>query len=365
MENRPCLALTFVISALLWAGCATALYRGPERPRSQVAVLVSQDTVIQRVDSWRTGDSAAKEARYQVLPGDHKLEIRVEPTAGSPFARAQPARFVAVACVELEAGHTYRTEALLTGQRWGFRIVEVPSGRVLDPACDGEGDAPLNGAAVATGVVDREDPGHPLPGKPWYSRPSEPEVELADGRRPGSGISLFAGVGFGGDDYVKVSDGQGNERTLNSGDGELFGLGGMVTPLWTKDGFGVGLGVDVGVKYGSMDATNGSASITRFPVTLTGHMLANIGGRGPHYFLLKGGIVHDFATHYSLAGIGTLDVDVSSTWGPTVALGYYWDSAATVAWDVSLFAAFLDHVVGDKHIDAGSFGLSMALHLNM
>jgi hypothetical protein len=416
-----------VVVAGWWgAGCTTVLYKGPARPASQIAVLLSTDTMIAKVDGLMVLDHASgNAARFEVLPGEHKMGIslhRVIP--GFLTSTIQQSGYIIV-CVELEAGHTYRTRPVIHGRRWLPRVIDETTKEELDPSCDDDvatptaaapsaaravapiaavppasGDvatpgpaAPPDGGATTVGgaapsatavdgtaadggvvpptaaaapvepSVDSEAPRR-RPAARASRQNDEPSAAQLSNRRPGSGLSLFFGFGFGGDDFVKGTSSNGDDQTLSSGTGLLFGLGGMVTPLWAGETVGFGAGVDAAIKYDSIDASNGSASITRFPVALTAHLLTN-GSGGDHFFLLKGGLIRDFGVHYSASGFASIDADVDGTWGPTGALGYYKRSNDSFAWDVMGFFALTSHTIGTAKINADSFGLTMGFHLNL
>ena len=207
-------------------------------------------------------------------------------------------------------------------------------------------------------AFDREDPGAAR--RPAYV-PREPD-ESSTGWHPGSGFSAVMGAGFGGEDFVKASGDEG----LSSGQGFLVGVGGMVTPFWIGEVVGFGAGVDLALKYAGLRAQNGSASITRFPLALTVHLLTNFNGRSHNYLFARAGVSRDLGVHYQadIDGQG-LDVDADGTWGGTFSAGYYRTLKNEMAIDVMLFATLGDHVVNDHHIDANSFGVSGAVHFNL
>ena len=159
------------------------------------------------------------------------------------------------------------------------------------------------------------------------------------GRRTGSGLSLFCGIAFGGDDFVTPHSNGRVEKSLTAGGGVILGVNGMVTLLWLgRDSVGFGVGADAGIKYDDVEASNGSASITRFPIALTAHLLTNDSG-GDHYFLLRGGVARDFGVHYRVSGIASIDADVDGTWGHALvgtsdpripSPGTCWDSSPPV-----------------------------------
>ena len=398
MRSRWTLGLFAIGAAVSGGGCTTVLYKGPSLPESQIAVLTSRDTMIDKVDSVTVrGHASGSAARFEILPGEHEVGISLNRVILGFFMSTVQRSSSIVVCVELEAGHTYRTEAVIQERRWVPQVLDVTAQRLIDPYCDAPEEthaaapAPVTPPApVASSAAPPPDGGAPAPvaAEEAAVAPAAPPVASAvdadqprlepaaslgsgasaaaqlSGRRPGSGLSLFFGFGFGGEDFVSASSSSGNDETLSSGTGVIFGAGGMLTPLWPTEGLGLGLGVDAAIKYDSIDAANGSASIRRFPLALTAHLLTN-GSGGDHFFLLKGGVARDFGINYSASGVASIDANVEGTWGPTGALGYYKRTNDVFAWDVMGFFALTNHVIGTSKINANSVGLTMGFHLNL
>jgi hypothetical protein len=185
-------------------------------------------------------------------------------------------------------------------------------------------------------------------------------------KKPGSGFSVFFGFGAGGEEFAnaKASDG---DRTLTTGKGGLFGLGAMVTPWWPADALGIGAGVDVAWKGEHIDAQNGDASLRRFPLAFTAHLLTNFDGRSRHFLLVRAGVSRELGIHYHLAvdGQSDIDVDADGTWGGTFRAGYYLVLTELLAADATFFVTLADHIINDVHVGANSAGLTIALHFNL
>ena len=434
---------TAAIASLVASACTTVLYKGPSRPSSQIAVLTSQDTYVDRVDHLMVREHGmGNYSRFEILPGEHALGISLNQVPGLFGTKIIRSYDYLVVCVELEAGHVYRTRPRITGDRWQPEVVDVTTNRLLDVRCADDPELatpvvaaapPPEPAAGSTGSdasvsLESSDatagaltpaggappPPQPTPTAAVAATPAASEpvsdgtatagsgpapppapaslarpvaARAADGERPapatvrnasaaapgdaelsgrrtGSGLSLFCGIAFGGDDFVTASNGR-VEKSLTAGGGVILGVNGMVTLLWLgRDSVGFGVGADVGIKYDDVEASNGSASITRFPIALTAHLLTN-GSGGDHYFLLRGGVARDFGVHYRVSGIASIDADVDGTWGPTGALGWYKRSTDTFAWHVLGFFSLTSHVVGTEKISANAFGLTLGLHYNL
>jgi hypothetical protein len=186
-------------------------------------------------------------------------------------------------------------------------------------------------------------------------------------RRPGTGLSLFAGYTIGGNNIYKERVPSGDDATLSAGAGYILGLGAMITPLWFENEWGLGLSVDGSFKYSHVDGYLTDASLVRYPLAVTVHLLA--GGLGSvHYVLFKLGAIKDFDVTPGGGLATTLYRNIESTWGPTASFGYYRKLNDVLAWDVLGYFAFTDHVNqasdgGEWH--ASSLGVTTAIHANL
>jgi hypothetical protein len=101
----------------------------------------------------------------------------------------------------------------------------------------------------------------------WKPRPrrvdsAEPVVAWVLGARVGAGFS------FGGDE-LRVVEG------LRAGAGGTATIGASLTPLWWA-GHGLGVAVDIGVKYEAGQTLAGGISLRRFPIVTSLHALLNV-----------------------------------------------------------------------------------------
>jgi hypothetical protein len=92
-------------------GCTTTvMYPGPRRPAQEVAVLTNDDTAIDVLDGQEFMHlHSQNNARYEVLPGRHRLGVSVFAVSANPggygdIERSPTTIFV---CLDAEAGHTY------------------------------------------------------------------------------------------------------------------------------------------------------------------------------------------------------------------------------------------------------------------
>jgi hypothetical protein len=369
-------ALTIVF---LGQGCTTYLYKGPTRPSDQVAVITSDDTIVDSVDGVRvTEDGSGSYANLELLPGPHSMTVglnRVMP--GSTFVqRSQPVEI----CVQLQPGRRYVVVPVLEGSIFLPQVLDVatrssarrcgapqrPVAAAALPASPAEADPgapPMAAPPPSAGSTtdDGAPPAATATGGITSARPHLPSDAVLANRHPGNGLSLALGGAFGGEDFVKASYSNGDETSLSSGAGLILGVGAMLTPLWAGDVAGFGLSANASLKHDSLNADNGSASIMRYPIALTGHVLLNV-SNSPHYLLFKGGVGRDFGVHYTASGFVTLDAHVPATWGPTGSFGYYKKSNDTFAWDILGFFALTNHVVGVERISANSFGVTAGVH---
>jgi hypothetical protein len=423
MTSRFGLGVTFVTLASLACACTTVLYKGPARPDSEISVLTSKDVRIVKVDSVLVHDGASgNNARYELLPGDHQVGVALNRSIPGFFLTTHQSSRPLIVCVELEAGHTYRFEAVINGARWEPKVLDVNGRAYIDPYCDDDEPAPRaaspsppprpsaalspavgappasaealaapapDGGAAAPATAETGGAGLVAPAAaapPVAAPPPAPVSEAVDretphaapratpagdssaaqpsDRRPGTGFSLFTGFAFGGSDFVKASSSNGNDQTLSAGQGLVLGVGAMMTPLWPGETVGLGLGIDAGLKYDSIDASNGSASITRYPIAFSAHMLTKLNG-GDNYIMLKGGVDRDFGVSYSASGFASGTANPIGTWGPLGAFGYYRRSNDSFAWDIMAFFALTKHEANGASLNANSFGLTFGAHLNL
>jgi hypothetical protein len=139
-------------------------------------------------------------------------------------------------------------------------------------------------------------------------------------------------------------------------------VGVMLTPLWIAETVGFGVAADAGIKYDHLGADNGEASITRYPISLSAQMLANFSNGGNHYLIVKGGVIRDFGVNYSISGFDMIDANVSGTWGPIGAIGYYKRSTDFYGWDILGYFALNNHLIGGQSISAHSIGVLCGMH---
>jgi len=109
-------------------------------------------------------------------------------------------------------------------------------------------------------------------------------------------------------------------ETLKAGDGLLVSVGASRTPLWVYDAIGFGVDFDVGLKYGSISASNGGVSLLREPLILSGHVLFAVAPRWS--ILVRLGVENDFNPTLSSSGSVELGpLRLSSDWGGMVEVG--------------------------------------------
>jgi hypothetical protein len=385
-------------------GCTTFLYKGPSRPSAEIATVISNDTIVDKVDDVAVRErTSGTYARLELLPGPHRLGISLNRVTAGFFVTNVARSGIYFACVTLQAGHTYKTVPDAGGYRFAAKVVDMTTGFYVDTRCwNGRppaavqagsppvappaGEAPVATAVDAPGAPteaagatageaappaaaarDAEEPAaEQVPSQvPSINRTATrarlaSDAQLSD-RHPGSGLSLFFGFALGGEDFVQAMDSNGNTQTLSSGSGAIAGLGLMLTPAWAGDSVGFGFGLDGAIKYDHLGASNGDASITRYPVALTAHALFNVSD-AVHYIIVKGGVSRDFGVNYSTSGFATIDANVSGTWGPTGAIGYFKRTNDVFGWDILGIFALEKHTVGTAQINANSFGLTMGIH---
>jgi len=309
------------------SACTTSLYPGPRRPTEEVALLTWSGAEVVKVDGAVLGMDRGWTMKLALLPGHHELTFTPD-DAPSPQATA---------CVDLEAGHHYRLEATDWGG-WWHGMVDTDSDARVATSCDGRN-------------VEDE--------------PAEPIVNGLAKKRPGSGFSVFAGFGSGGDTLTTVPTDDGSE-TLKAGRGLNFGLGAMLTPLWLGKAVGLGAGVDLEVEGLIGGLQDHFGYVARFPLSLTAHVLTNFTGHSPNYLIARASVSRDLWGYYHVSDgdLFRTDTPLRSPWGTTFSAGFYRRMAPLLAFDISVFARFGDLDVGSTRVNANSFGVLLTQHFD-
>jgi hypothetical protein len=211
-------------------------------------------------------------------------------------------------------------------------------------------------------AVDREQPVAPARRPPAQGTGSSDDFDAA-GVRPGNGLIFRLGFAFGGETLISATLSNGEERSLDAGKGVALSIAGMVTPLWVGDSVGFGGSAEIGLFYGGIDASNGSAYMNRFPLVLHLHLLAPFAGRA--YFRLAGGV--DIHLGTTVGGEGVLDgfeADFDTSVGGSGEAGFYYRYTPNVAAGVAVRVTVISYSLGGQSLSGTNGGLAGALHFN-
>lgn len=308
-------------------GCSTALYQGPQRPASEVAIVRGTlGAHIVSIDGAEVDGGSFE--RYEVLPGRHAL--RFEGRAANIIG-PDPI------CLTAKPGHRYIAETFSAGGgSWGFEIRDETVNK-----------------GVPVGICPRQASPEPDPATAVLLRPHLPRM------------GLFFGVGYegGGDNLVKASMSNGEDREINAGAGGVFPLGGTITPLWIGDVLGLGVGASAAIKVQSIKASNGSAMLLRYPLSL---WLQSYIALSPAWFVsLAGGTNKDLSPSLSGEGVASdLKADFGSSWGWFVDSGILWLDTWHFGGLFSLRYTNERYHIAGHSLDASSFGFRMTFNLN-
>jgi hypothetical protein len=112
--RRGWLAAAIVVA--LVSGCATVTYPGPRRPSNQVAIIEARDVVVDWIDGI---DVRGKRQRFEVLPGDHQLVVRLNYVSDYYViaVRHYSPKPIGL-CVIAQPGHYYGLSANMAGSLW-------------------------------------------------------------------------------------------------------------------------------------------------------------------------------------------------------------------------------------------------------
>lgn len=91
---------------------------------------MSKETIVDRVDDVMVRDYASGSAALlEILPGPHRLGISLNRVTAGLFVTHVARTDYIMVCVELEAGHNYRTEPVVNGYRFFPRVVDLTESR--------------------------------------------------------------------------------------------------------------------------------------------------------------------------------------------------------------------------------------------
>jgi hypothetical protein len=328
-------------------GCATS------SPPLSVgkALLQSKQTIVESIDDRDLhADGNASEARFELPPGIHRVEVGL-PLASAAGSRPASRDRTITVCFSASRYGSYVTRAIFEADRWRPEIVDVLAGVVVSRPCDGTLDATITDEPEAA-VPRRERPSRAT------SLPAPPRSTLRQAKLPGTGIT--GGVGFfgGGDTLAVVTFDNGLDRSIRAGRGVLVTAGGMWTPLWIDDQVGFGAAASAGWKWDSIEASNGEVTLTRFPVVVSVHTLIRFDKRW--FTLLSGGLTKEFGGKVAssgLAGIG------SHTFTNTLGLlgeGAVFCDITYVTLGLAVRYSSSNDQFGDVQVDASSLGVIAA-----
>jgi hypothetical protein len=256
------------VVALLVVGCAT----GGARQSAGTALLGSRQAVLESIDDQyvREDGAAARKAQFELAPGRHTVQVSLESNATAMRAPSDRAKTITV-CFHAREGRSYLAQPIIEGNRWRAEIVDESTGASVSRACaDPQETSPaVEGLTLPSSPMATEPP-------PSAPLPVPARTLIRDPDLPGSAVTAGVGFCFGGESLYRVSFADGPDKNLRAGRGVLVTVGGLWTPLWIDDRFGLGAGGSIGWKYDNITAMNGSVSLARFPLSATVHSLIRI-----------------------------------------------------------------------------------------
>jgi hypothetical protein len=364
--------------ALSLAACATG---GVVRDRN-MATIGAAGAVVDTIDGRNVRDETAG-ARFEIAPGRHTLEVSLAPEKGAAPQAEQP---VLPVCFEAAAGRSYTARPVVEQERWRPEVVDEESGAVVSTRCPDPvpevaeappaTPPPATAAATEPAVAEatpasdrsRAAPAEPPPTPPAPT-PQPAPVSLPVPRAPvgppadappGIAVNLALGFFWGGDSLVDAMFVLERDRSLQAGRGLLLSAGALWTPLWATDSVGFGLGADVGWKYDVIEASNGSASLTRIPVSASAHSLIRLADRW--FTLLSAGLHTELAGRLSGSGaFKGIDRDLSGGVGFLAQAGLHYHVGRVAVGGALRYSILKDQVQGTK-VDANSFGILASGH---
>ena len=179
--------------------------------------------------------------------------------------------------------------------------------------------------------------------------------------RPGTNLGFRVGFAFGGDTIVTATMSDGSKQTLDAGRGAILALSLAATPLWIADLIGFGGGVEIGWKYQSITASNGSIELSRFPLIASLHLISVL---NPQWYLrLAGGVEKDLSVGLSgnINGTGG-SVNLQSSLGGMGELGVYYRLVQHFTVDIAVRYTGISYSANGESSNARSFGSVFGLN---
>jgi hypothetical protein len=383
---RPSLGLAAICLAAP-ACSTTAVYGGSRRPNHQVAVIdTGARTEVVGIDDVAVNGGAY--AKYEVLPGKHKLVVTGHRAEWKVFWTEYITSSPLSTCFMARAGRTYVVRVNEEEDRWRATIrdtttgdsVEVACSRTISPAAVAAAERAIANSrsraylAQMSEEADLPPPTDASPEPPAVQQGASPTTAEAPppvrrpgperiAPRPGSGLHLAFGGAFGGDDLLKARFSNGQEKTISGGSGLSASLGGTVTPLWTESSVGFGFGGNLGWKADWVSGKNGSVTLSRVPLLVWLHTLLPI---SESWFgnLAMGGQKELAPRLSGEKDFSETRTEFESPWGWFAELGLYWAENWHQAIGFGLRYTRASYRAAGSTIDASSLGLNLTLHLN-
>jgi hypothetical protein len=191
--------------------------------------------------------------------------------------------------------------------------------------------------------------------------------ELRRAKHPFLELTATLAFDVGGQDVARAQFTDGSSETLTTGEGAVFRLGVMVTPLWlAADRIGFGAGADVAVKADIASPTHDTAStasvsLTSYPSVLTLHAFVRTSPLS--YVLFAGGVEKDARISVSTDPTASVTgvTSLTSRLGGTGRVGFYWAAAPRLAVICGLEYTRITYDTPGRSVRADSAGLAVTL----
>jgi hypothetical protein len=377
------------------------MYAGARRPSAEIAVISSGGgTTLASIDG--TPVDGGSTASYEVLPGEHLVRMQGHASQFMGFyTRVYTSRPIGL-CFATNPGHRYQVSC----RRKDGWYAEVVDSATFQPVATGcpkmaaqlrqrrEALRASHSAASEQGPADQPTPVEPspAPASQLASGPDAPASQsvsaapappprapvqapplaslMTDGQgavlpqapRPGTGFHLAMGLAGGGDNLVTAQFSNGDSSTLSAGGGVYLAIGATVTPLWIGNTVGLGLGGDIGWKYDSISASNGSVDMSRFPLDLWAQALIALSDSW--YVHLLAGPHKESGVNLSGSGVVSGGADFGSPWGWIAQGGLYTTTSWHMAFAFGLRYTGVHYTFAGQTINASNIGLDLTFHVN-
>jgi hypothetical protein len=338
------------------------MYEGARRPNDQVAFLGTSGISVDKLD----GEDSSDGSRFSVLPGVHSLVVSLDDRYSAPtrFREHRLSGRPLALCFAASAGHSYVAKPTYEGKQWQPVLFDEVLGAPIQVRAAETAGVDCSAPAELRDPTTMADESASVAASPPASRSAyyKTDKSYVDPRRAGTGITTELGMLFGGDNLATATFTNGEKSSLPAGSGMSISLGAQWTPLWIGNAIGIGFGGSLGYKENSIEASNGSLTLSRYPLVAALHAIVPV--TDAWLLLFRGGIQSDSEVSASGSGVANMaTVQLNSGLGFLGEGGFYWPFTQHLAGSLTFRYTNMHYSFEGTSFSANSLGLVWTLDL--